>query len=115
MASRTIIGLAIALTFFGASGASQAFDYADIEGKWCGDNVIYTFTPDQMIVAFYDNTPARYYKVNKYENAADRIRVHWLRDGKELTTGFADFGNKQMAQLPNTAGDMGPRRNFRRC
>jgi hypothetical protein len=112
---RILVAMTIAVALITAMRSADAFEFSDIEGKWCGDTSIYTFTRRQLIVTFYDRTPTRRYEITNYEYGDDMIKVLWLRDGEELYTLFGNFRGERMTQLPQTTGDKGPRREFRRC
>jgi hypothetical protein len=112
--------LIVTLFVIGTIQDAAALGFSDIQGKWCGSISTYTFTRDQLIVHFYDRSPTAYFKVVKYEYTGDAIIVHWLRDGEDRTTRFANFRAKgrQMTQqeaAQTCVEESCPRRDFRRC
>jgi len=106
------LALAAGLGLLVASGDASALQFRDIEGKWCDDMGSYTFERNAMIMVMNNTGKRTRWSVTKYEYDDDQIVMHWIRDGKDMTTTFADFRGRRMAQLPNREG---PRYDFRRC
>jgi len=105
--------LLAAVLVFASSGA-KAWAPADIMGRWCGTITAYTFTPTELTVTFFDGHPQRVLRIKAIEIHGDTMNVVWdPRDG--VNTVFQEFTGSTMVQAPNTAGDMGPRREFHRC
>jgi hypothetical protein len=98
--------------FLAAAGQARALEFRDIEGKWCDDLGSYTFERNAMIMVMSNTRKRTRWAVTRYQYNDDTIVMHWMCDGKELTTTFADFTSRRMAQLPNSEG---PRYDFRRC
>lgn len=98
-----------------AEGAhARDLAYSDIAGTWCGDTTNCRFTRNNLKVTFRANKSNRVLKIKKYEFSETWINVIYADGGN---TAFAEFGRdgRTMAQQPNTGGDKGPRRPFRRC
>lgn len=105
--------LMVAIT--GTHGA-QARDlaYSDIAGTWCGDTTNYRFTRNNLKVTFHSDKSNRVLKIRKYEFGESWINVIYKDGGNTVFAEF-DRDGRTMAQQPNTGGDKGPRRPYRRC
>jgi hypothetical protein len=111
--------LALIVVAAAALGSAQAreLSYTDILGRWCGDSADYDFTPQALTVIFHAGNASKPLRVQRYEFSESWVMIWWERDGKLLSTAFAEFSadRSTMVQLANTSGDYGPRRVFRRC
>jgi hypothetical protein len=109
----------IIITLAPWSAAAADLSINDLIGRWCGSESNYTFTPTQLFVVRLDgknlkNGPVL--KIAKVEGNANEIQVMWspLKPGN--STSFELTADKrQLIQVPETKGDKGPRREFRRC
>lgn len=108
-----IIGLVAVMA---AENEAQArnLGYSNILGTWCGNVSKYVFTRQSLTVTWYGESGKRVLPIKGYMFSKTRINVKWEPQGNTI---FGEFSkdNHRMAQLPNTSGDMGPRRLFRRC
>ncbi len=106
---------AVAAAMAAASGAqARNLGYSDILGTWCGDKSKYVFTRQSLTVTWYGESGRRVLPVKEYVFSKTWINVKWNPKGNTV---FAEFSkdDRTMAQQPNTRGDMGPRRSYRRC
>jgi hypothetical protein len=117
-AANVVVGAILAaLTAQGAT--ARDISIGDIIGRWCGDQLIYTFSRTDMVVTALDKRDLKHpphWLIDKVEPAGNRIVVYWkpVREGN--STGFELSGNKRtLIQQPQTEGDKGPRRVFHRC
>ena len=84
----------------------------DLMGRWCGETTDYVFTRKDLTVTFHDDKSKRVLKITDIVlRDGAWLNVMW---GKDSDTGF-EFDSGKLIQRPNTSGDMGPRRVFRRC
>jgi len=114
IARRGAMLLAFAVVVAASEGNAQNLSTQSLMGRWCGDTTAYTFTPDQLVVTFFDGHPQRILRIQTINIGDDWIEVIWdPRDGQN--TVFNEFSGDRMAQQQQTAGDKGPRREFRRC
>ena len=111
---------ALVLVFAASDGraqrgsSSEALSADTLLGRWCGDITAYTFTRDKLVVTFFNGSPQRTLRIKEINVGDSWIEVVWdRRDGGN--TVFQEFTDNSMVQAPNTSGDMGPRRFFRRC
>jgi hypothetical protein len=95
---------------------------SDLYGRWCGETTIYVFSPGQLTVTFLSGSPQRVWRIKSVTTQGKELYVYWdPRDSNQNgssdppMTSFGDFNGSTMVQMPNTAGDMGPRREFHRC
>lgn len=107
-----LAGLALLAAATGAQAAALSAD--DILGKWCGETTNYVFARNALTVTWHDRNDRRVLGIRKYDFSEEWINVIF-DDG--ANTVFAEFSadGRRMAQQPNTHGDKGPRRPFRRC
>lgn len=98
-----------------ATARADTIEFAKIAGKWCTKAGSYVFTPSKLAVTFANGNPQVTLVIEKIIPQEDRIEFVWA-NGRG-NTAFIDFSKdgKSMAQEPNTKGDMGPRREFKRC
>jgi hypothetical protein len=110
-----LVGFFLAFALLFAASGAKALTPSDIMGRWCGDTTAYNFTPAQLTVTFFDGHPQRVLRIKSIEILQGNLmNVIWdPRDGGN--TVFQEFTGNTMVQAPNTGGDMGPRREFRRC
>jgi hypothetical protein len=107
--------LAVAVLTAGASGAqARKLGYSDILGSWCGDNSKYVFTRQSLTVFWVGSVDRRVLPVKEWVFSETWINVKWKPKGNTVFAEFSKDG-RNMAQRPNTTGDMGPRRPFHRC
>jgi hypothetical protein len=96
-----------------ASASDVAFQ--DIIGRWClsdsADNI--TFAKTESVVRFVDGR-SKTLKIEKVEVNKNTLAVYWTATGGATVYELSD-DRRTLVQLPNTAGDMGPRRQLRRC
>jgi hypothetical protein len=89
--------------------------FEDIIGRWClsesADNI--TFTKTQSLVRFADGRN-KTLTIEKIEVEKNAIHVYWAPHLGATIYELSD-DRRTLVQLPNTAGDMGPRRQLRRC
>ena len=84
----------------------------DLMGRWCGETTDYIFTRKDLTVTFHDDKSKRVMPIaDIILRDGSWLNVMW---GKDSGTGF-EFDSGKLIQRPNTSGDMGPRRVFRRC
>jgi hypothetical protein len=87
----------------------------DIIGRWClsdsTDNI--TFTKTESLVHFADGRN-KTLTIEKVELGKNTIHVYWAPHLGATVYELSDDG-RTLVQQPNTAGDMGPRRQMRRC
>jgi hypothetical protein len=101
------------------SNSALASDVAfeDMIGRWCllSDSAAsITFTKTESLVRFPDGQ-IKTTKIEKVEVIKNNtIAVYWLPDRGATVYELSD-DRRTLVQLPNTAGDMGPRRQLRRC
>jgi len=110
--------LLASLMIVAGSNAVTAADVAfkDIVGRWCSDsgNVV-TFSKGQLLVHFKDGQ-SRVLKIANVEVNDNRLNIHWVPVKALNNTVYDLSGDKRtLVQLPNTGGDMGPRRELHRC
>jgi len=119
-----VLAIVCAAAMFGArDGNAQKIPTAsDLYGRWCGETTIYAFSPGQLTVTFLSGSPQRVWRIKSVTTQGNQLYVYWdPRDSNHNgssdppMTSFGDFYGGTMAQLPNTTGDMGPRREFHRC
>jgi hypothetical protein len=107
----------IALTSHSVSAANLAID--DIVGRWCGTESNYTLTRTQLAVVRLDGKALKsgpVLQIAKVEGTSDQIHVFWLPERPGNSTLFELAADKRrLVQMPQTEGDKGPRREFRRC
>jgi hypothetical protein len=96
-----------------ALAADVAFE--DIIGRWClsesTDNI--TFTRTESLVSFADGRN-KTLTIEKVEVEKNAIHIYWAPHLGATIYELSD-DRRTLVQLPNTAGDMGPRRQLRRC
>lgn len=115
---KVVLGVAVAALLSHAA-AARDITIGDIVGRWCGDQINYTFSRTDMIVTPLGNrnlTHPPHWVIDKVEANGNRIVVFWkpVRDGN--STAFELSGNKRtLVQQPQSEGDKGPRRVFHRC
>jgi hypothetical protein len=112
-------GMALAGTDQDAAGSGNApgrVRFEDFAGRWCVTGAgINTFSKTQLLVEFPDGR-TRTLQVEKMEFEGNRINIHWAPKGSQNNTWYELSDDKKLlVQLPNTSGDMGPRRELRRC
>jgi hypothetical protein len=119
--SSTFLGLMTLLLAMAYSGGAEALAADDLLGRWCGADSDYEFTREQLTVKFHSGQ-SQVLPIRSIEVLPDRIRVYWNieRPGvkpEDLSTSFYDFdaAGRNMAQMANKGGDMGPRIPFHRC
>ena len=112
---RKLDGMLAALALIATVTCAQAakLNEDDILGKWCGETTNYVFTRGSLTVTWH-NKNRRVLRIRKIDFSEDEIDVQWRDGGNTVFGEFSDDG-RRMAQQPNTSGDMGPRRPFRRC
>jgi hypothetical protein len=100
----------------GSSNSSGHLRFEDIAGRWClTGGGVNTFSRTQLQVQF-PNGGSRTLQVEKMEFENNRINIHWAPKGALNNTWYElSTDRKTLVQLPNTSGDMGPRRELRRC
>lgn len=107
--------LVVAMAIAAANGAqARKLDYSDILGSWCGDTSKYVFTRNALTVTWYGSADRRVLRIKEWAFTDRWINVKWQPKGNTVFSEFSRDG-RTMAQQPNTSGDMGPRRLFRRC
>jgi hypothetical protein len=113
--ARVAVLLAFVLALALSDGKAQNALSADVLlGRWCGEITAYSFTRDRLTVTFFNGSPQRILRIKTVNVGDGWIEVVWdPRDGNN--TVFEEFTSNSMVQAPNTTGDMGPRREFRRC
>ena len=89
--------------------------FEDIIGRWClsdsTDNI--TFTKTESLVRFADGRN-KTLTIEKVEVEKNTIHIYWAPHLGATLYELSD-DRRTLVQLPNTAGDMGPRRQLRRC
>jgi hypothetical protein len=89
----------------------------DIVGRWCGRQLIYTFSRTDMMVTFLGKPrppgyPPRWF-INKMKAYRNWITVFWKAPG--FSTTYELSGDKRtLVRVPQTEVDMGPH-VFHRC
>jgi hypothetical protein len=91
----------------------------DMVGRWCGDHSNYTFSRTGMVVTPVGNwklTHAPHWTIDRVEADGNQVEVFWkpAKPGNSTAFELRDDGDT-LIQLPQTAGDKGPRRVFHRC
>jgi len=96
----------------GALATDVAFD--DIVGRWCvaGPGNFNTFSKTELLVQF-PNGNSRKLGIFRTEVHGGRIDVFWTATSETIYEISND--RRTLIQLPNTSGDMGPRRELHRC
>ncbi len=107
-----LVGLALVAMVTGAQAAKLNED--DIFGKWCGQTTNYVFTRNSLTVTWHNSSDRRVLRIRKYDFSDQWIDVVYDDGGNTIFGEFSADG-RRMAQQPNTHGDKGPRRSFRRC
>ena len=97
-------------------GSAHALSADDLMGRWCGDNIFSMFTREKLTVTFSSTGQQRVLRIKQIVLVDDgRIKVIWdERDGGG-DTDYVEFTGTHMAMAPQTVGDKGPHRDFRRC
>lgn len=117
-AAKTMLGVTLG-ALMSHNAAARDITIGDIVGRWCGDQLIYTFSRTDMVVTPLGNKDLKHpphWLIDKVGTNGNRILVYWkpARDGNN--TGFELSGDKRtLVQQPQTEGDKGPRRVFHRC
>jgi hypothetical protein len=95
-------------------GATAAYTFDDIAGKWCTAGGSEQFERDSIIAVVASTGERRVFSIVGYEFMDDTIRVTWKDKEKSVHADYGEFSpdRRQMVQLKNTAG---PRREFHRC
>jgi len=112
--------LAITAMFATASSASSAdLSIADMLGRWCQvapDNSTNIFSPNDLTVLFPDGQK-RVLRIAEIRPRGQQIQIWWLGLSDEYNGTWYEMSDdrRTLIQLPNTAGDKGPRREFKRC
>ena len=107
--------LALVVIVAATCGAqARKLTHADLLGTWCGDKSKYVFTRNSLAVAWYGSSDRRVLQIREWSFSEKWINVKWKPKGNTVFSEFS-VDNQAMAQEPNTTGDMGPRRPFRRC
>jgi hypothetical protein len=106
----------IALILATSSTANADVRFEDILGRWCQNTGgSYTFSKTELNVARTDGS-TRVLKIAKAEVKGDQIVINWAPLKANNDTWFEFSADRRiMFQLANATGDMGPRREFRRC
>ncbi len=91
----------------------------DMVGRWCGEHSNYTFSRTDMVVTPLGNwqlTHAPHWTIDRVAADGNQIEVFWkpAKPGNSTAFELRDDGDT-LIQLPQTAGDKGPRRVFHRC
>jgi len=110
------LGLLAGVVTMAAADAAQArkLKHSDILGIWCGDKSKYVFTRQSLTVTWFGSSDRRVLPVREWVFSETWIDVKWKPKGNTVFAEFSKDG-RTMVQRPNTTGDMGPRRLFRRC
>jgi hypothetical protein len=108
--------LALVIVALASSSAHADVLFEDILGRWC-QNIggSYTFSRTRLEVARPDGT-TRVLQIAKTEVKNGQIIISWAPLKPNNDTWFEFSPDKRaLFQLANATGDMGPRREFRRC
>ena len=100
------------------SAAADELSIGDLVGRWCGDGqpADYVFTQTRLTVIFHNGAKNKTLQISKIESSPDQIQIRWKPFKPGNSTSFDLSANKrQLFQLPQTKGDKGPRRVFKRC
>jgi len=99
------------------AAAARDITIGDIVGRWCGDQLSYTFSRTDMIVTTNKELKhPPHWLIDKVEPNGNQIVVFWKPARPGNSTGFELSGNKRtLVQQPQSEGDKGPRRVFHRC
>lgn len=115
---KTMLGAAM-VALMSHVAAARDITIGDIVGRWCGDQLIYTFSRTDMIVTPLGNRSLKHpphWLIDKVEPGGNRIVVYWKPADAGNSTAFELSGNKRtLVQQPQSEGDKGPRRVFHRC
>lgn len=104
-----------------SSHSARAVDVelADLRGRWCSDASDYTFSKTQLSIVLRSGKSPKHGPVLKIagsETKGDRIMLKWKPKKPGNSTEFELSRNRrELVQLPQGAGDKGPRRVFHRC
>jgi hypothetical protein len=112
---RFLLALIITATANTAMAADVAID--DIIGRWCVSDSgnTNTFTRTKLFVESPKGWK-RTLEIAKIEAKSNQINIYWsLKKANDNTVYELSADKRTLVQLPNTAGDMGPRRELHRC
>ena len=104
---------------FASPSIARDVSLDDLAGRWCGESSDYTFSKTQLAVVLHTGQKPRHgpvLKIAGVEAKNAHIKLRWKPEKPGNSTEFELSANhKQLVQLPQTRGDNGPRRIFRRC
>jgi hypothetical protein len=113
--NRVLVALA-ASVFLAYPATAATLD--ELAGRWCGRKLEYTFTHDQLSVTSLRGGNLRHgttLQIVGSKPITNGVRVIWHdASGTEFWTNFEVSGDA-LIQLPQSKGDKGPRRVYRRC
>jgi hypothetical protein len=89
------IGVVAAFLSASQSNAQSNLSADTLMGRWCGDISAYTFTPDKLVVTFFDGRPQSILRIKTINVDNGTITVIWdPRDGD--STDFNEFSGGSM-------------------
>jgi hypothetical protein len=89
----------------------------DLLGRWCvtGSGNFNIFSKTQLLVQFPNGT-SRTLEISRTEVNGNHINVYWAGKGGANNTIYDISDDRRtLVQVPNTTGDLGPRRELHRC
>jgi hypothetical protein len=97
--------------------AAAGIEFDDVIGRWCGDITEYTFSRTQLNVRWFKDNSKRTLMIDIEKPDDQTIAIYWLPKKPEgnLTWFSLSDDKRALIQEPQTKGDKGPRRKFRRC
>lgn len=112
--ARFVLGVIVAVLLASSPASAENLTLDNLMGRWCGEGLVYTFSRTALTVDFA-NGANRVLEIDRVEGSATWVMIYWKPPyGNTMFTEFSKNGY-EMAQAANTAGDMGPRRPFKRC
>jgi hypothetical protein len=104
---------AIAAACF-ADRDAAALTYRDILGNWCSATARLEFSRTEMGVFLFASKTHTSSRVTKYEFVGSTVTVYWMREGKETSSDFGEFGADGRTMFLQPAENV-PHREYRRC